>query len=169
VGNPCLVRFEDCYLLYYSAGVVFLRDLGFCEPRYVAVARADSPRGPFQKEGRPMIAPDASDPYLNRGAGAIKVIRDPANGRYLGFNNGIYRDPDGRSRSAILLLASNDGLSWERLYEDPIVAPGGDGWKKALVYQLDVHRVGDEIWMYFNARSGWRFATERIGLATCPL
>ncbi|MBU1671251.1 MAG: family 43 glycosylhydrolase [Actinobacteria bacterium] len=169
VGNPCLVKMGDGYILYYSAGIVFLRDLGFCEPRYVAVATSEGPRGPFNKEGRPMIAPESSDPYLNRGAGAIKVIEDPAGGRWLGFNNGIYRDADGRSRSAILLLTSKNGLEWKRLYSEPIVAPGGDVWKKALVYQLDVHRVGDEMWMYYNARSGWRFGTERIGLATCPL
>jgi hypothetical protein len=25
------------------------------------------------------------------------------------------------------------------------------------------------MWMYYNARSGWRFGRERIGLATCTL
>jgi hypothetical protein len=64
-------------------------------------------------------------------------------------------------------MSSADGLSWDQVYPEPIVEPDGDGWKKALVYQLDVKRVGDEMWMYYNARSGWRFGRECIGLATC--
>ena len=116
-----------------------------------------------------MIPMDLSDPYRNRGAGAIKVIYDKDRGLFYGFNNGIYLDGEGRTRSAILLLSSKDGLSWDYAWPEPIVAPEGDGWKRALVYQLDVKRVGDEMWMYYNARSGWRFGKERIGLATCPI
>ena len=168
-GNPCVVKVGGRYRLYFSAGVVFLRDLGFCEPRYIGVAHADRVTGPYVKDERPMISPCGDDPYLNRGAGAIKVIFDEERGLFYGFNNGIYRDLDGRTGSAILLLSSEDGLAWERVYPEPIVSPGGDGWKKALVYQLDVKRVGDEMWLYYNARSGWRFGVERIGLATCPL
>ncbi len=168
-GNPCVLKLEDGYRMYFSAGVVFLRDLGFCEPLHIGVAHAESPAGPWEKRAEPLISPSADDPWRNRGAGAIKVIRDDERQSFYGFNNGIYSDREGRTRSAILLLASADGLDWEQVYPEPIVSPGGDGWKKALVYQLDVKRVGDEMWMYYNARSGWRFGRERIGLATCPL
>jgi hypothetical protein len=116
-----------------------------------------------------MIPMDESDPWRNRGAGAIKVVYDEAKALYYGFNNGIYLDEEGRTRSAIMLMSSPDGLAWEQVYDRPIVGPGGDGWKKALVYQLDVARIGDEMWMYYNARSGWRVGRERIGLATCRL
>jgi hypothetical protein len=30
---------------------------------------------------------------------------------------------------------------------------------------VDVKRVGEALWMYYNARDGWRFGVERIGLA----
>jgi hypothetical protein len=123
--------------------------------------------GPYKKDPEPMIPMDAKDPYRCRGAGAVKVIYDERRALYYGFNNGIYLDDEGRTRSAILLMSSADGLRWEQVYPGPIVAPEGDGWKKALVYQLDVKRVGDEMWMYYNARSGWRFGRECIGLATC--
>jgi hypothetical protein len=169
VGNPCVVATGDGYRLYYSAGVVFHRDLGFCEPRHVGVAQAVDLSGPYEKKAEPMIPMDPSDPFRSRGAGAIKVMRDESRGLYYGFNNGIYRDARGRTRSAILLLSSADGLAWEQVYPEPVVAPEDDGWKRALVYQLDVKRVGDEMWMYYNARSGWRFGRERIGLATCTL
>ena len=168
-GNPCLVKVEGRYRLYFSAGVVFLPDLGFCEPLHIGVAHADDFKGPYRKEPEPILSPSPTEPYRNLGAGAIKVLRDEGRGLYYGFNNGIYRDGRGRTRSAILLLSSRDGLRWEKAYDEPVMAPGGQGWKKALVYQLDARRVGDRMYMYYNARSGWRFGKERIGLATCEL
>lgn len=168
-GNPCVVRTGDGYRMYYSANVVFHRDLGFCEPRHIGVASAGDISGPYRKSPEPMIPMDESDPWRNRGAGAIKVVYDEAKRLYYGFNNGIYLDEEGRTRSAIMLMSSPDGLAWEQVYDLPIVGPGGDGWKRALVYQLDVARIGDEMWMYYNARSSWRVGRERIGLATCRL
>ncbi len=168
-GNPCLVRGEKGYMLYYSAGVVFFRDLGFCEPRYIGLAESTSITGPYEKRSEPIIGPSPDNPYRNRGAGAIKVVTCPGRDGYYGFNNGMYTDVEGRTRSAVLLLSSEEGVEWEQVYPEPIVAPSGEGWKRALVYQLDVKRVGDEAWMYYNARSGWRFGRERIGLAKCRL
>lgn len=167
-GNPCLVKAGGRYRLYYSAGLVFLPDLGFCEPLHVGAAESDAVTGPFEKLAGPLISPSPDDPFMNRGAGAMKVLRDEGRGLYYGFINGIYRDSDGRSRSAIMLMSSPDGLIWEYVYNGPILAPGGRGWKEAFVYQLDVRRVGDEMWLWYNARSGWRFGVERIGLATSP-
>ena len=165
-GNPCLARAGDRFRLFYSANVVFLRDLGFCEPRYIGVAESEKVTGPFEKLPEPIISPSEDDPHRNRGAGAIKVIYDDQRAIYWGFNNGIYSEENGRSRSAVMLMSSADGVSFEDVYPEPVIAPGGGGWKKALVYQLDVRKVGDEMWLYYNARSSWRFGRERIGLAT---
>ena len=167
-GNPCVVGTDDGFMLYYSAALVFLGDLGFCEPLNIGLARSTSIEGPYEKLAEPMIAPSSGDRFRNLGAGAIKVVFDESRGLFLGFNNGIYADNRGRTRSAVLLMSSADGVAWEQAAPEPIIAPGGDGWKKALVYQLDVKRVGDEWWLWYNARSGWRFGVERIGLATCP-
>ena len=80
------------------------------------------------------------------------MYEDPENARWVGFNNGIYRDEQGRTRSAILLLTSQDGLAWEEPFPDPIIRPG-QGWKRALVYQLCVvPRPGGEVRLYYNAR-----------------
>lgn len=168
-GNPCLIKVEDRYRLYYSAGVVFLKELGFCEPRYIGIAHSDKVTGPYLKDPKPIISPSSGEPYRNLGAGAIKVTYDEKRKLFYGFNNGIYSDEEGRTRSAILLLSSKDGRSWKKVYDEPIICPEGNGWKKALVYQLDVVRVQKEMWLYYNARSGWRFGKERIGLATCRM
>jgi len=104
-------------------------------------------------------------PYRNFGAGAIKVYR--WDGIYIGFNNGIYIDHEGRSRSAICLMASEDGVKWEDAPFNPIIPPT-DGWKRAFVYQLDAKFIEEKdgtrkIMLYYNARDDWKGGVERIG------
>ncbi|MCX8072178.1 MAG: glycosyl hydrolase family 43 [Candidatus Binatia bacterium] len=166
-SNPCAVRGEFGFRLYYSAANVVLWDTWVVEPRYISVAEADHVQGPYRKLGRPILAPAAHDRYANLGAGAIKVY---ASGKsFLGFQNGIYRDDAGRSRSAIRVLQSADGIAWEAASPGPILAPTDHGWKRAFVYQLEVVRYRDEYRLYYNARDGWRRATERIGVAVAPI
>lgn len=52
---------------------------------------------------------------------------------------------------------------WKDLPENLLIPPT-EGWKKALVYQLDVvfNYEGKTI-IYYNARDGWKEGTERIG------
>ena len=155
---------EGKYWLYYSAGTVFLPDALYFEPTYIGLARSDNLLGPYQKETEPLISPAADDPYRNMGAGSMKVLEREWNGRLIGFNNGIYRDAEGNSRSAIMIISSLDGISWSNLCPGPIISPE-PGWKQAFVYAFDVRRVGQELWLYYNARDGWFKGRERLGLA----
>lgn len=159
---PCIVRIEDRCRLYYSAASVFLTDCKFPEPRHVGAAEADRLEGPYRKRPEPILSPDPSTPYRNLGAGSFKVYRE--DGLWVGYNNGIYKDDEGRSRSAICLLLSEDGIRWEYAHRRPIVAPE-EGWKRALVYAMDVVPRGEERRLYYNARDGWFRGSERIGLA----
>lgn len=167
LSNACVFPRDGAFWMYYSANAVFLRDMGFSEPSHVSLARAAHPLGPWKKLGEPVLAPEPGHRFRERGAGALKVYPDLLPGWLVGFENGIYRDDRGRSGSAILLLRSRDGLRWEDHPENPILSPSGGEprWRRAHVYQLDVVPVGDALWMYYNARSGWRFGVERIGLA----
>ncbi len=161
--NPCVIKtYEGKYRLYYSAGTVILADCGYEEPRNIGFAEADSPLGPFEKREQPVLIPDIRIPHRNYGAGAIKVFG--YQGGYLGLYNSIYLDGEGRSRSAINVLISEDGIDWREAPYNPIIAPT-DGWKKALVYQLDLVRNGNDLWIYYNARDGWNGGTEKIGLS----
>ena len=164
-GNPFLMKRDGQYWLYYSAATVFLRDCLYVEPKYIGVARAETVLGPYHKQSSPILGPSPHEPYRNMGAGSIKLLPKPWECSWIGFNNGIYRDKKGRSRSAILVLASDDGLRWDTLCRDPIIGPMGQGWRKAFVYAFDVRQVGHGFRMYYNARDGWLFGTERIGLA----
>jgi predicted GH43/DUF377 family glycosyl hydrolase len=99
------------------------------------------------------------------GAGSIKVL--PLSDGLIGLQNKIYRDPTGRSRSAIFLLRSDDGLAWRPAREEPLLAPASSGWTNSHVYACDCRfRETDGAWyLYFNARDGWRISEgrERIG------
>jgi hypothetical protein len=165
-GNPCVVFWQGEYLLYYSAATVFLPDCLFVEPRHIGVARSRQVEGPYIPDPYPCLSPDPSVPNRNMGAGSIKVLPDPDGNGLLGLSNGIYRDAKGHSRSSIRLVQSTDGTNWEDVGDGPVLAPGGDGWKKALVYALDVRVLPDNRWVvYFNARDGWLVGKERIGVA----
>ncbi|MBZ0253956.1 MAG: glycosyl hydrolase family 43 [Candidatus Methylomirabilis sp.] len=168
-GNPFLLKRDGAYWLYYSADGVFLHDALYFEPKYVGVARGPTPLGPFAKEPLPLIGPSAADPELNLGAGSIKLLDGPVAGRWVAFNNTIYNDADGNSRSAVRGVEQADGLAWEKACAAPVVAPEGDGWKRSFVYAFDVRPAGGALRMYYNARSGWFVGTERIGLASRAL
>jgi predicted GH43/DUF377 family glycosyl hydrolase len=166
IGNPCILKHKNKYYLYYSAGDTFLWDCLFSEPLFIGFAVSHSISGPYHKLARPIIRALKNHPYRNLGAGAIKVIK--VDNSWIGFNNGIYKDKNGRSRSSILLLHSDDGIKWVDIFDHPIISPT-TGWKEAFVYQLDVRKIGNKYWLYYNARSGWSFGTEAIGLAILDL
>lgn len=160
VRNPSLIKINGTYRLYYSGGTVWLDDCEYEEPKYISFAESKNVLGPYRKYGKPILKPDPKVFYRNFGAGAMKVFHWKK--QFLGFNNGIYRDKEGKSRSAISLLVSKDGINWIDAPFNPVIYPT-TGWKKALVYQLDVVWYKDKVIIYYNARDGWREGIERIG------
>jgi hypothetical protein len=150
--------------LYFSASLAWIPDCGFCEPRCVGVARGKTPAGPFEPVPRPLLDP-ASDPVPGSlGAGSIKPFR--LDDGWIALQNKIFRDSSGRSRSALFVLRSGDGLSWTEARAEPLLSPA-PGWTASHVYACDARlRNADGLWyVYFNARDGWRMAEgrERIG------
>ncbi len=165
-GNPCLVKHEGRYRLYFAASWVFLPDCLFIEPRYIGVAEAERIEGPYVKRPEPLLGPSEDPAFRNMGAGSMKVIPPaPGSDLWYAFNNGIFKDAEGHSRSEIYLLKSTDGYDWELALPDPLIKPEPQGWKRALVYAMHVIEYQGQWRMYYNARSGWFIGKERIGLA----
>lgn len=165
VSNPCLVDVADGVRLYFSAGLVHVPDCGFEEPRYIGVAEAARPGATYTMRDEPVIDP-ATDPLAGvLGAGALTVI-EMTDG-WIGLQNKIYTDPQGHSRSALFLVRSADGLAWESVREEPLLAPSGSGWRSSHVYACDCRfRTAEGRWyLYYNARDAWRVTQgrERIG------
>lgn len=169
VGNPFVVARDGEYWLYYSAAGVLLPDTGFTEPRYIGLARAKALRGPYLKEPRPIIAPDAKIAWRNFGSGSMKLLADKYAGRWVALENGIYQDAAGATHSAIQVLESDDGVAWREACAAPPLAPSGDGWKKAFVYAFDTVRRRGDLRVYYNARDGWKEGKERIGFSSLTL
>lgn len=160
VSNPCVARDGDEWRLYFSASLAWIDDCGFCEPRNIGLAVGPSPTGPFEPEGSPVIEPAPGD----LAAGSIKALR--MDDGWIGLQNRLYADAEGRSRSAIFALRSEDGRSWRPAMDAPLLAPK-PGWASSHVYACDCRfREADGLWyLYFNARDGWRIrdGRERIG------
>jgi len=166
VSNPCLVKQDGTYLLYYSASLVYIPDCGFNEPDSIALARSANITGPYELQDKPVIEVNKNDPWCNLSCGSIKVLK--CDDGFAGFENGIYWNEEKKqSGSAIITLKSTDGMKWERMLQEPVLRPTS-GWRKSHIYACDVrYRDAEKTWyMYYNARNGWPVSEgqERIGL-----
>ena len=150
ISNPFMLRMGDKYRLYYSCGLTFIKDCGFCEPTYVSYAESNSPIEGFTPVEKPIISPDVNNEYLNLCSGCLKVyaLKDG----YIGIQNGIF-EKDGNSHSAILMLSSPDGIHFD--FEKVLVEPDSNdskSWMHQYVYASHLIRYGDVLRLYFNAR-----------------
>src|SRR5262249_28717550 len=101
-----------------------------------------------------VLSPRPDDARSNLGAGAMKVLR--LDDGFVGLQNGIALDrATRRSRSALSVRISTDGLTWRWAHDEPIVAPDAAvPWRRRLVYAVDCRRApASGQWsLYFNGR-----------------
>lgn len=150
ISNPYLVQENGINRLYYSCGLTYIKDCGFCEPTHISYAESEKLTDGYVSAKKPIISPDKSIPYLNLCSGCLKVYR--LSDGYIGIQNGIY-EKDGKSHSAIILLTSSDGLNFEfaKMLVEPAVVDGKN-WMKQFVYASHLVRNGNILRLYFNAR-----------------
>ena len=150
ISNPFLLPVGDKFRLYFSCGLTFIPDCGFCEPTYIGYAESDSPDGGFVVAKDPVLSPDPTSEYFNLCSGCLKVyaVKDG----YIGVQNGLYEN-DGRSHSAILLLSSPDGLRFtvENMMVEPNEADE-KSWMHQFVYASHLVKDQNALRLYFNAR-----------------
>lgn len=173
LSNPFLLADGDKFRLYYSAGLTYVPDCGFSEPTYICLAQSDSPAECYVKRDEPLMSPSGKGGGSDLGCGCVKVYR--LADCYAALQNGIYSE-GGRSRSAIRLLRSDDGVHFE--FAKVLLRPrvvDGNGWMAQFVYASHLVRYGDELRLYFNARNTANmlagrenigFAHARVGGAT---
>lgn len=169
ISNPFLLRTGEKYRLYFSCGLTFIKDCGFCEPTYVSYAESDLPITGFSAASNPIISPDVNNEYLNLCSGCLKVyaLKDG----YIGIQNGIFQK-DGGSYSAILMLSSSDGINFN--FEKVLVEPDSSdprSWMHQYVYASHLVRYGNVLRLYFNARdtSNMLHGRECIGYAEAKI
>jgi beta-xylosidase len=165
ISNPCLIKINERYRLYYSASLVRIPDCGFNEPLHISFAESDRIDGNFQFYSNPIISPEYNNEWCNLGAGSIKVII--CEDGFVAFQNGIY-EHNGVSGSAIALLHSEDGIIWKYLLKEPILKPDKNiSWMASHIYACDVKLYQGKLYLFFNARNHahWSKGSEKIGLA----
>lgn len=151
LSNPFLLVDQNEYRLYYSCGLTYIKDCGFCEPTYISYAKSSKISNNYIRADKPILSPDKNDRYLNLCSGCLKVykIKDG----YVGFQNGIYEE-NGDSKSAIIMLSSTDGINFkfEKMILQPQTAYGND-WMAQFVYASHLVKYENKLRLYFNARN----------------
>lgn len=151
ISNPFLMKTENGYRLYYSCGQTFIKDCGFCEPTHISFAESKSIANGYISRETPIISPDKNKQYLNLCSGCLKVYK--LADCYIGLQNGIYEE-GGKSHSAIMLLRSDDGISFE--FVKPFLTPqkcGDNKWMAQYVYACCLTYHENRLRLYFNARN----------------
>ena len=151
ISNPFLIKTENGYRLYYSCGQTFIRDCGFCEPTHISFAESSNIADGYISRQSPIISPDKSIRYLNLCSGCLKVYR--LADCYIGLQNGIF-EKDGKSHSAIMLLKSDDGISFDFVREFLVPQMCDDNpWMAQFVYASHLVKQNNKLRLYFNARN----------------
>lgn len=162
ISNP--FYFGECgeNRLYYSCGLTFIEDCGFCEPTHIGYAVSKRISDGYSSNGKMIISPDRSDPYLNLCSGCIKVYK--LKDAYIGIQNGIYEN-DGKSHSAIILLSSQNAEDFR--FEKIILDPGASEWMKQYVYASHLVEFENGFRLYFNARDNSNMLKGRECIGFC--
>ena len=151
LSNPFLINVDGVNRLYYSCGQTFIKDCGFCEPRHISFAESDKISKGYTARKEPIISPDKDIEWLNLCSGCLKVYK--LKDCYIGLQNGIY-EKDGKSHSAIMLLKSEDGISFDCVR--PFLTPqkcGSNNWMAQYVYACCLTYYEGKLRLYFNARN----------------
>lgn len=169
ISNPFLIKRGDTYRLYYSCGLTYIKDCGFCEPTHISFAESKSPYKDYVSRETPIISPDKNIEYLNLCSGCLKVYK--LKDCYIGLQNGIFAK-DGKSHSAIMLLKSEDGENFE--FVKPFLVPQmceDNNWMAQFVYACCLTYCEGELRLYFNARNIANpvFGRENIGMFSAKI
>ena len=169
ISNPFLLKLKENYRLYYSCGLTFIDDCGFCEPTHISFAESKTVNKEYNSIEKPIISPDENSKFLNLCSGCLKVYK--LKDCYIGLQNGIFKDGS-KSHSAIMLLKSQDGINFE--FVKPFLIPqkcGKSNWMAQYVYACCLIKCENKLSLYFNARnvSNNLFGRESIGLFEAEL
>ena len=148
--------------MYYSCGQTFIKDCGFCEPRHISFAESDEPSSGYISREKPIISPDKNSEYLNLCSGCLKVYK--LKDCYIGLQNGLF-EKNGKSHSAIMLLKSEDGESFDfvKLFLSPQMC-GNNAWMAQYVYACHLTYYDKKLRLYFNARNVSNNLTGRVSI-----
>ena len=154
VSRPQLLKTANGYRLYFGASHLILPDTSQKVSRYFGYAESDQLLGPYKlsEKAAPLIQALPDDKWSNLGCGSIRIV--PHEDKIYAFQCGVYWDPEtAKTHSALTMLRSDDGLSFKRCLDKPILMPSSHGWASSYIMGCDVHyRPEEKNWYcYFSA------------------
>ncbi len=152
--DPAVVRFRDCYWLYYSVSPY--RDGRTPDGWGIGVAVSTDLEG-WTKVGE--IEPAQSCERNGLCAPGAIVLGDQVHLFYQTYGNGRH--------DAICHAVSADGVSFARDPGNPIFRPAGT-WTCGRAIDADVVAHGDELLLYFATRDP-AMKVQMLGIASAPL
>lgn len=165
VSRPQLIMWQGTFRLYFEASRITLQDSGQKCAYYFGFAESDRIEGPYQVHPRPILEGDPDGEWANMALGAVRII--PCCDGIAAIESAFrYDDVLRRTRSALLLLTSEDGIHFggERLLMD---SPE-DGWAGGYITSSSANWREDEgsWYCYFsaNCRSRHRLIPGRESL-----
>eukprot|EP00490_Sorites_sp_Unknown_P029420 CAMPEP_0114681100 /NCGR_PEP_ID=MMETSP0191-20121206/54992_1 /TAXON_ID=126664 /ORGANISM="Sorites sp." /LENGTH=238 /DNA_ID=CAMNT_0001958949 /DNA_START=165 /DNA_END=881 /DNA_ORIENTATION=+ len=183
VGNAFVFynKVKGKYWLYYSASMIKLTDANVDEPMNLGLAEADSVMGPYTRVvTEPIQIPSGFSGLFIKGHGSLKLVKVPSadldeDGVGVAICNRLTFNPaTNQTGSTLSLLHTTDGgFSWQPViaqFIGPTLKEGS--WKEAFCYAFDTvldPNDASSVLIYYNARNGWKDATEQVGVSRFPL
>lgn len=170
ISRPELVKLDNGrYRLYFGASHLFLPDSGQKTTRYLAAAESDRIDGIYTpvNNGKPILEIMPNDPWRNLATGSVRIVR--GENSFAAMQCGMSWDQtESRSKSAMVLLTSRDGLKWQLFPKDPILSSSDSGWLSGYVMSCDMrYKSNEHCWYCFfsaNKHSFFGRQKESIGL-----
>ncbi len=165
LSHPQLVPYEQGYRLYVGASSV---NPSLDVARYTMSATSPEILGPYRQEGEQIvIEADGNDYYRSLGSGQLQVYCE-GKSCYAIQNSYYYDEKRNKTASAIIILKSSDGLTFNSLDMKPILIPSEKGWASEHILTSSIRYKEDEScwYCYFSGThtNAYHITTESIGL-----
>ena len=152
ISRPQLVFWEGRYRLYFGAGETRIYDTGQKATARLMYAESDYIEGPYRINHDALLEIEPDSEYRNRAVGSVRIV--PCSDGMAGLECAYYYDRErNKSTSAILLLTSEDGLSWS---EPKLVQKSPEeGWSSRYISSVDLrYKENEDTWYcYYSANS----------------
>ncbi|MDY4889110.1 MAG: hypothetical protein SO135_05115 [Sphaerochaetaceae bacterium] len=168
ISRPQLFKVGNNYRLYFGVSHVHLPDTFQKVSRYFSYAESSSIDGLYRpSEKGPLLAPVPDDPFMNLGVGSMRVLQGRTSFR--AFQCSAFWDAEeGRSKTAMFILDSDDGLKWKRNSDKPVLFPPESGWASGYIMACDVrYKASENCWYCYysaNRQNKMGITEESVGL-----
>ena len=160
LSHPQIVSTNQGYRLYIGASLTNKKlDIA----RYTVSAVSVDIVGTYQMESNNiLIKGEGNDYYRSLASGQLHVLR--AGDTYRAIQNAHFFDEErNRASTAIMLLESEDGLTFTLLKDEPILTPPEEGWASSHILTSSLRYKEDEgCWYCYFSAASYRYNPLKI-------